>query len=300
MNRYDVAIAYRIYPQVADSARGLPFADDKLRLSEICLRSFKECLGSLRVKLWAIVDGCPPEYAALFKKYFDPGELALLETNGIGNRATFLQQIEVLLAQRDSDVVYFAEDDYFYLPGQFHSMIEFLSQQKDVDFVSPYDHLDCYTMDLHRKPKWLRVYSGRHWRTASSTCLTFLTKRETLAKAQSALRSYKRRSLDCSVWLSLTKHRVFNPFFVARHLAGERLFSKIVLKSWLYGWPQIVFGRKWNLWIPVPAVATHLDSNALSPNVDWRALLEQAGNSGWTESPSLDAPVRSHQVVPYK
>jgi hypothetical protein len=276
MNSCDLAVAYRIYPQAADSALGLPFGDDKLRLSEICLRSFKESLGDLRVKIWAILDGCPPEYAALFTKYFDTDELVILETNGTGNHATFLKQIEILLTQQDSQVVYFAEDDYFYLPGQFPSMISFLLHQKGVDFVSPYDHLDCYTMDLHRQQKWLRVHAGRHWRTASSTCLTFLTKKETLTKVQSALRTYKRRSLDCSMWLSLTKHRVFNPLFIVRHLAGERLFSKIVLKSWLYCWPQIVFGSKWNLWIPIPAVATHLDINALSPNVDWRALLEQA------------------------
>jgi hypothetical protein len=67
----DLAIAYRIYPKVAESAMGLPFGDDKLRLSEICLQSFKESLGDLRVKLWVLLDGCPKEYAALFQKYFD-------------------------------------------------------------------------------------------------------------------------------------------------------------------------------------------------------------------------------------
>jgi hypothetical protein len=300
MTSCDVAIAYRIYPNVAESARGLPFADSKLRLAEICLRSLKESLGDLRVKFWAILDGCPPEYRDLFDKYFDAHELVILQTNGIGNRATFLKQIEILSAQQDADMVYFAEDDYFYLPNQFRSMIDFLSAEKDADFVSPFDHLDCYTMDLHRQPKWLRVFSGRHWRTASSTCLTFLTKKETLARVQSALRSYKRRSLDCSMWLSLTKDRVFNPFFVARHLFGEILFSKIVLKSWLYCWPQIIFGGKWNLWIPVPGIATHLDVNALSPNIDWRLLMERAGSTLWAESPHFKEMVRNRQVVGLK
>ena len=139
-------------------------------------------------------------------------ELVLIELDGIGNSETFLKQIQLLLAQQDSEIVYFAEDDYFYLPDQFRCMVNFLLEQKDVHFVSPYDHLDCYTMDLHQAPKWLKVHGGRHWRTASSTCLTFLTKKETLAKTAAALSSYKRRSLDCSVWLSLTKQRVFNPF----------------------------------------------------------------------------------------
>jgi len=271
---YDIAVAYRIYPKVAQAALALPCGDDKYRLSEICLRSFKDSLGGLRARIWVLLDGCPPEYSDLFTKYFDRNDLTVLNLGGIGNQATFRRQIEILLEQQDSDVVYFAEDDYVYLPGEFRCMIDFLLEHKDVDFVSPYDHLDCYTKELHRQPKWLKVYGGKHWRTAASTCLTFLTTRETLRKTQAVFRKYKRRSLDCSLWLSLTKRRVFNPVFFTRQLFQEPLFCKIILKSWLYCWRQILFGRKWRLWIPIPGIATHLDSNALSPNVDWRALME--------------------------
>jgi len=254
----------------------LPSGDDKYRLSEICLRSFKDSLGGLRVRIWVLLDGCPPEYTDLFAKYFDRDDLTVLNLGGIGNQATFRRQIEILLEQQDSDVVYFAEDDYVYLPGEFRCMIDFLLEHKDVDFVSPYDHLDCYTMDLHRQPKWLKVYGGKHWRTATSTCLTFLTTLETLRKTQAVFRKYKRRSLDCSLWLSLTKRRVFNPAFFCRHVVREPLSCRIIAKAWIYCWQQILFGRKRRLWIPIPGVATHLDNHALSPNVDWRALMEQA------------------------
>ena len=271
---YDVAVAYRIYPKLAPSGASFACDGDKRRLSEVCLRSFKESLGGLRARIWVLLDGCPPEYADLFAKYFDPTDLTLLNLNGIGNQATFRRQIEVLLEQRDSDLVYFAEDDYVYLPSQFHRMIDFLLGQRDVDFVSPYDHLDCYTLDLHRHPTWIKVHGGRHWRTAASTCLTFLTRRETLRRTQSVFQKYKRRSLDCSLWLSLTKQRVFNPFFVARNVFQEPFFCRIVCKSWLYCSTQILFGRRWKLWLPIPAIATHLDTNALSPNVDWTALMQ--------------------------
>jgi hypothetical protein len=272
----DVAIAYRIHPKVAESALGFPLSDDKLRLSEACLRSFKESLGSLRIKLWVLLDGCPDDYADLFRRYFGAHELVLVPLQDAGNQGSFAKQIEILIAQEDSDVVYFAEDDYFYLPGQFVCMIDFLLKHEDVHFVSPYDHLDCYTLELHRQPKWLKVHGGRHWRTAASTCLTFLTTRDTLRKTQAIFRNYKRRSFDCSLWLSLTKRRVFNPFFFGRHLIRERFFSKVILKSWLYCWRQILFGRRWKLWVPIPGVATHLDVKAVSPNVDWRLLMEQA------------------------
>ena len=186
MNRYDAAIAYRIYPKVAKPARGLPFSDDKLRLSEVCLRSFKESLEGLRAKVWVLLDGCPDEYAQLFTKYFDEPDLVPVPLPAVGNRATFGKQIEILLRQTDSDLVYFAEDDYVYLPNQFPRMVEFLRAHGDVDFVSPYDHPDCYALEIHRHPKWIRVHAGHHWRTAASTCLTFLTRKETLQRKQRA------------------------------------------------------------------------------------------------------------------
>lgn len=276
MNTCDVAIAYRIYPKVAEDAVPLPFSDDKLRLSEVCLKSFKESLAGLRVKVWVLLDGCPPEFAELFKKYFCAEELILLNLEGAGNEATFRKQLDILLSQQDAEMVYFAEDDYFYIPGQFQAMIDFLLAYQDVDFVSPYDHLDCYTMELHRQPKWLRVQGGRHWRTAASTCLTFLTRRKTLRETQTVFRSYKRRSFDCSLWLSLTKHRVFNPLFFCRHLIREPYFCKIIVKSWLYCWRQILFGKRRTLWVPIPGLATHLSVQALSPNIDWPALMQQS------------------------
>jgi hypothetical protein len=287
MDNYDLSIAYRIYPHVAQSARGLPSSEDKFQLSEICLRSFKESLGNLRVKLWVLLDGCPENYEHLFRKYFDARDLVLIPLPGVGNRVTFAKQIELLLKQQDCEIVYFAEDDYFYLPGQFRCMLEFLLAHEEVHFVSPYDHLDYYTMALHRHPGQVIVHGDRRWRSAASTCLTFLTRRVTLSKTEAVFRNYKRRSLDCSLWLALTKHRVFDPFFFARHLFQNFCFCKIVLKSWLYFWPQILFGEKRMLCVPVPGIATHLDANALSPNVDWRALMEQAHKQGAPEVPAV-------------
>jgi hypothetical protein len=272
--RYDLAVAYRIYPSVSKPALGLPFSDDKYHLSEICLRSFRESLGDLRAKIWVLLDSCPDNYADLFRKYFDSRDLVLISLRRAGNQATFGQQVEVLLGQEDSDLVYFAEDDYVYLPNQFPRMIEFLWAHEDVHFISPYDHLDCYTLDIHNRPKWLRVYAGHHWRTAASTCLTFLTRKQTLQQKEGVFRSYCRRNHDCSLWLSLTKHCIFDPVRFSRFALREPLFAKIVAKAWLYGWPQIFFGKRMKLWVPVPGIATHLDSHALSPTIDWIGLMK--------------------------
>ena len=42
--------------------------DDKSKLSELCLKSFKDSLGSLKVRMFVLLDDCPPSYEDLFKQ----------------------------------------------------------------------------------------------------------------------------------------------------------------------------------------------------------------------------------------
>jgi hypothetical protein len=277
MSSYDLAIAYRIYPKVAKPAAGLPFSDDKLKLAEICLRSFKESLGDLRVKIWAVLDGCPEEYSALFQDYFQARDLVLVPLSGVGNQATFGKQIDILQQQEDSDLVYFAEDDYVYLPGQFARLMQFLRNVHGVDFVTPYDHPDCYHLKLHHEPKWVTVFEGRHWRTAASTCLTFLTRKATLARFERQLRTYARGNNDCAMWLSLTKRRVFNPLTPVKFALKDEHYWKIFARAWFFGWRQILFGNRAKLWVPMPGLATHLCTGLFSPSVDWLSLMRDVG-----------------------
>lgn len=268
--KHDLAVAYRIYPQVSKPAVGLPFSDDKLSLSEVCLRSFISSLGSLRAKFWVLLDGCPDSYEQMVRRYIPREDLVVLRFDPpLGNHGTFTRQVDILLQQDCSPFVYFAEDDYVYLPNQFSALLDLLSSYDDVDFVSPYDHPDCYRLRLHRTPKWIRLDGSRHWRTASSTCLTFLTRKETLREYESVFRSYCRGNDDCALWLSLTKARIFNPFCFARHFFRGEFYWKIFVKAWLYGPRQLLFGRRSKLWIPLPGIATHLDKNGLSPGIDW-------------------------------
>jgi hypothetical protein len=274
---YDLAVAYRIYPKVSKPARSFPFGDDKLRQAEICLRSFRNSLGSLRVKFWAILDGCPGEYRELFQRYFAPEDLVLMEMDGIGNQATYAKQLDVLLSQCDAEMVYFAEDDYLYLPDKFPHLVRFLRDVPEADFVTPYDHPDCYQLDLHHEPKWVTVFEGHHWRTAASTCLTFLTRKSTLAKYERTIRTYSRGNNDCAMWLSLTKRRVFNPLAPLRYFAKGEYYWKIFVQAWFFCWRQIMFGRVAKLWVPLPGLATHLAAGLLSPCVDFLGPMRAEG-----------------------
>jgi hypothetical protein len=274
MKRYDLAVAYRIYPKVSKPARSLPFGDDKLRQAEICLRSFRNSLGSLRVKIWAILDGCPREYRSLFERYFSSKDLSIVELDAVGNQATFAKQLDILLSQADADVVYLAEDDYLYLPERFPLMLRFLLGARGAEFVTPYDHPDCYRPESQQQLDQVAVFGDRHWRTTASTCLTFLARKSTLATYERALRTYSAGNSDCAMWLSVTKKRVFAPAVFTRRLFGREPYRKEILKAWFFGWRQIVFGRGARLWVPLPGLATHLAVDFFSPCVDFLSLMQ--------------------------
>ncbi len=265
--QYDVAVAYRIYPKVSKVPPVFP--NDKYKLSELCLKSFKDSLGSLKVKMFVLLDGCPPSYNDLFTQYFDEQDLELIRLNGVGNRATFDMQIKLLLDQNFSEIVYFAEDDYLYLPNQFERMVQFLKEAAHVDFVSPYDHMDYYVLDLHNQKNFIKFYNDAYWRTAASTCLTFLTTKTKLGKTQNVFHSYSQGNRDASLWLSLTKHTLFNPLVILRYYRANGDFFGIIKLAWQFCWRQILFGKRRNLWVPIPSIATHMERDHLAPTFAW-------------------------------
>lgn len=279
MDAYDLTVAYRIYPGVSK----VPpvFSQDKYKLSQLCLKSFKDSLGDLKVKMIVLLDNCPEEYNELFKKCFTEENLELIELKGIGNQATFDLQINLLLEQEYSEKVYFAEDDYFYLPGQFKEMICFIDDFDDVDFVSAYDHLDYYNHPLHQHEYETRNNDDRKWRTANSTCLTFLTTKKTLKKSQKTLKTYVNGNYDSSMWLALTKYQI-NPFKMLK--SAE--MRKIIFRVWSDSWKQVILGKRFKLWTPLPSIATHMENNCIAPGINWKKIMAQEAlkvDPNWNE-----------------
>ncbi|MFA6570459.1 MAG: glycosyltransferase [Bacteroidota bacterium] len=272
-NKYDLAVVYRIYPKVSK----VPpiFSDDKFKLSELCLKSFRQSLGDLKIKLWVLLDNCPEEYTTLFKKYFAEDEIELIILPGIGNGATFGKQMDILLAQCDSDYVYFAEDDYFYLEGTFSEMLEFIKENSDVHFVTPFDHLDYYKSYLHKYPVRTKETLNRKWKTAGSTCMTFLTRKEILEKTKSVFYTYTKNNWDASLWFSLTNHKVIKLSFILSLFNFKMEAIKIFLKAWIHSPRQILFGKKWNLWVPIPSLSTHMDEVSLAPEINWQEKFQE-------------------------
>lgn len=273
-HKYDLAVAYRIYPK--PSANPSPiFYEDKLKLAELCLESFKNSLGNLRVKVWVLLNDCPPEFEALFISRFAPEDLVLVRFPGIGPGQTLYEQFRILTEQTDAELVLFSEDDYFYLPGQLEIGAKFLMQNTDADFVTPYDSPDFHLIDLHKMPAETREFGGKKWSSRISATHTFMAKHGSLRECQDLFDRmfaiYKgKTSPDLAMWMALTKKRIFNPFkFVLWTLTRRWWWAGNVFLAWIYCWREILFGRKFTLWAPQPSIATHMSVGLEAPGVDW-------------------------------
>ncbi|NLO18300.1 MAG: glycosyltransferase family 2 protein [Ignavibacteria bacterium] len=267
-NKYDLVICYRIYPKISKTPAVFP--DDKYKLSELCFKSLVSSIaGKLKVKFYVILDACPEEYKDIFLSNFDSSSMEFIETKAVGNALTFKKQIDILLSQNESEFIMFAEDDYFYLPNCFYELTEFIKNYDDVDFLSVYDHLDYYTNKIQESKSQFRIHNNRYWRTVPATCMTFITRKETLKKAKRVLLTYTKKNYDASIWLVLTKKNICNIPLFSQSLFKDSLNLKILLKVWIYTPFYALFGKKFKLWSPMPTIGTHIDSSFLSPLVNW-------------------------------
>jgi hypothetical protein len=231
--------------------------------------------------MWVLLDGCPSIYEELFRAHFRHDEIEVIHLDGVGNEASFAMQVDLLSGQTEADLVYFAEDDYFYLPGAMVELVEFARKGGVVDFVTPYDHPDRYEYPTYRQRSLVCHFGGRHWRTTSSTCLTFLASRLSLVENRLLFKAFKRGDDDCAIWQAVTERSSLFNLYV--HAATPRR-TKIWLKTWLYGCRKIMFSRSYRLWSPLPSVATHMALPCLAPVVDWYSEFDRS--PGWETTAS--------------
>lgn len=265
--KYDLAVCYRIYPGLT----GNPIFGfkEKLALLRLNLETFKESLGDLRVKIWVLLDNCPPLYAEMLKGIFPETDMEIIRLAGEGNGATFRRQADILSGQTDSELVYFAEDDYLYLPGSMQRTVQFMKAHPEADFATLYDHPDAHNKFIHRIRTEAIAEDGCRWRKVVSTCLTFMARKQALVDSMKVFKTYNRNP-DLALWLALTKIRVCNPWSWVRSIGDGLFFSASHGLAWRYAWRQIIFGKRRTLWSPIPALATHMETNGLSPGVDWQ------------------------------
>lgn len=273
-DKKDIAIAYRIYPGVSK----VPpiFSDDKYKLSELCLYSFKQALSNLNIKLFALLDNCPDYYVDLFKKYFSEDELEIIRYEGIGNAGTFKEQIRILEEQNYSEYIYFAEDDYFYLNNAIEKILKVIKSQREVDFISTYYHSDYDIMKVHKEfNSEIKNFDDIKFKSVCSTTLTFLTTKTKLMKTKKVFLTYLKKNTDAGIWLSLTGHKVKNPINLIKYVLTDYMWFKILFKAWMFTKKQIIIGKKMRLYVPEISLSTHMDSICLSPHIDWEKIFDE-------------------------
>lgn len=272
MKQYDIAIVYRIYPAVSK----VPpiYSDDKFNLSKLCLKSFANSLKNLKPYIWILLDGCPIEYEELFREELEGFDFQILNLNSMGNQKTFSKQMDILLEQEKSDYVYFAEDDYFYFEDAFQKMLEAIKHPK-VDFLSPYDHPDTRNYILHNYTKH-KIQAAKHtWLSVGTTTMTFMTTKQKLVECENTFRTYTKNNYDNAMWMSLTGKNIFNISLPFRGLFNDIQLTKIFVKLYKYNFIQTLFGKRYNLYQPVPTLSTHMDNQCLPEYINWKKEFEK-------------------------
>lgn len=272
-NTYDVVIAYRCYPKVSKK----PFIWSNDKLAMICgwLQSLVQCLWNLQAKFYIIDDGCPSEWSSKIIESIWHHTASYIHTDKIGNFWTFRKQVEILSTQEESDIVYFAEDDYLYTNKGFSEWIQLLKNKK-ADFVTLFDHKWHY-IARHHSVKHTYIIDDtntRIWKTIPSTCMTFMTSKKILLETKDYLLKYSAWVRDYPLRLWLTKYNIFRWMDIDRSYRDKLLYNIKVPATRLHLWmvrikcrKQIIFHKKYNLYCPVPSIATHLESDDKAPLV---------------------------------
>jgi hypothetical protein len=242
--RMHITTIYRTYD--GDNGRSRPSYFSKLTALQSFLLAWRRipeqnrrliiCLNTPRM---------PPEIERLYDQYADDVRYIAAP----GNTMTYRQSLRWVDEMPRDGLVYFAEDDYLYLDYCFTEMVAAANAFPDVDYFTPYDHLDRYTRrDEWRfgRPEFIRVAGQRHWRVVESTCSTYAARVSTF------------RGIDGLLHLGLCYTGRIRDRLAWRLVQGVGPCFWKVPKRYLMG--------------PVPSLATHLDVRFLAPMIDWNAL----------------------------
>jgi hypothetical protein len=114
------------------------------------------------------------------------------------------------------------------------------------------------------------IFSKRHWRTVSSSCLTFLTTKSTLTKAAKLLKLYPKLG-DFGMWLTVTRMLTINQVNVMQKTYGRLTTIRMLF----YSLRGLFSTKSFSLWSPIPSIATHMAEFCLAPGINWQEIIKQ-------------------------
>ncbi len=213
-----------------------------------------------------IADNCTEE---TIKALRATGLSLELTANGNAGTCRYIFE-EVINRYAPDDNLYLLEDDYLHLPGSREALLEGL---EIADYVTLYDHPDMYHPDgkgpnpfvhdgMPQSSIFLTAHS--HWRSTVSTTFTYATRVKTLLEDRDLWKYFCAGKIPSAflAFINLTLQDDLNEAKRFSEKGWENL-AELVVKNYLSG-------RKKRLLIsPIPAFATHTETNYLSPLVDW-------------------------------
>ena len=164
--------------------------------------------------------------------------LDLQRTSLGSNAGSFLYALDQAVKLDPQTIVYFVEDDYLH-----HEGADVILEQglKISSYVSLYDHPDKYWNENAGVPSNIMMSEDCHWRTATSTTMTF-------ASVAGVLLSDKA---------------------IFQHWCGGE-------DKWTHDFQLFTeLASKKNLVTPIPGYATHLDTWVIAKMVDWKAVMDR-------------------------
>ena len=213
-----------------------------------------------------IADNCSAEtIAALKSTGLD------FETTANGNAGTCRYIFEEVIDRYSPEEnLYLLEDDYLHLPGSRTALLEGLAI---ADYVTLYDHPDTYHPDgegdnpfVHDDMPKTSIYltAHTHWRSTVSTTFTYAAKVKTLREDRDVWKRFSVGKIPTAfqAFLILTKQNDLNE---AKRLIKSNVDFLVPLFV-----ENFFSERKKRLLIsPLPAFATHVEPDYLSPLIDW-------------------------------
>jgi hypothetical protein len=186
---------------------------------------------------WKIIaDNTSPATNEMILKYLPNNCIEYVNLKN--GAATFNLGLDIALNYKDSDIVYFIENDYLHKENSLVVLKEGLGL--GADFITLYDHPDKYIDGInpyvidggeHTK---VFLSNSCHWKLTNSTTMTFASTILTLKQLESIIRQYTSTThpYDFEMWIDLRNQ-------------GASLIS------------------------PIPGYSTHCESLWLTPLINW-------------------------------
>lgn len=241
--------------------------ESKLELFQECLQSLGLAVGSRAITMEVLLDSCTKDYEIVLEALPSTIKVKLHHYEALGNVGSFEKQLEIACRLDDSIIVLVLEDDYYWTPEGFNSLVELIEQTPDPFFATPYNHPDYLNLPIHRE----RLGPNSGWRSGISTTCTFGARAGTIKSRIRILNQYSILN-DFGMWLCLTRFGLHPSRALFKRNSTQQDLG--VFKDWIKAWSVFMLLRLWHvpttpLFYPLESGATHMDSNFIGLGTKW-------------------------------